>query len=139
MALRGDDILAVKHDDKNRLQFLKGEAKSRVSLTTDVINEARNALDRDRGRPSRHSVLFAADRLREQNQDDLASELENAVLQSFRGCGVEHYIFALTGSDPQKLLSKYLKASTKKPRRCRIVGLYIRHHSRFIRDLFSRM
>lgn len=137
MALRGDDIIGVTRDVKDKLQFLKGESKSRISLTTAVINQAAEALDRDRGRPTRHSVLFIAERLREQGQDDLAQELEEAVLQSFRGYNVEHLIFTLTGSDPKGLLTDHLNACARKKRRRHAIGVYIRDHGSFIKKFFS--
>jgi len=49
MALRGDDIVAVIRDREGRLKFLKGESKSRVKLTSTVVKEAAEALDRDLG------------------------------------------------------------------------------------------
>lgn len=137
MALRGDDIVAVKPAHKEKLQFLKGESKSRLSLTTTVINEAAGALDRDRGRPNRHSVIFVADRLREQGEDNLAKELEEAVLESFRAHRVEHFLFALTGNDAENLLSEHLKACQKKTRRRYAMCLRIKDHNKFIENLFS--
>ena len=136
MALRGDDIVGLARGASNKLRFLKGESKSRATLATAALDEAAEALDRDRGRPSRHSVLFVADRLREQGQDDLAKDLEEAVLHSFRDCTVEHLLFVLTGSDPGLLMSKHLKACPKKRRRHGI-ALRIKDHGRFIDQLFE--
>ena len=68
MALRGDDIIGIARDNKNKLLMLKGESKSRAALSAAVVDEAGCALDRDRGRPTRHSVLFVAERLREQEK-----------------------------------------------------------------------
>jgi hypothetical protein len=137
MSLRGDDIVGLARGAKNKLHFLKGESKSRAALATAVLDEAAEALDRDRGRPSRHSVLFVADRLREQGKDDLAKELEEAVLQSFRGCTVEHLIFVLTGSNPESLMSEHLKACAKRRRRRHGVGVRIKDHGEFIDELFE--
>ena len=137
MALRGDDIVGLSRGAKNKLQLLKGESKSRAALATEVLNEAAEALDRDRGRPSRHSVLFVADRLREQGKDDLAKDLEEAVLQGFRGYTVEHLLFALTGSNPENLLSEHLKACARKRSRRHAVGVWIKDHGRFIDKLFG--
>jgi hypothetical protein len=63
MALRGDDIIGLARDGKDKLRLLKGESKSRATLSTAVLDEAGGALDSDRGRPTRHSVLFVAERL----------------------------------------------------------------------------
>jgi len=137
MALRGDDIVAVKRVQKEKLHFLKGESKSRLALTTTVINDAAGALDRDRGRPNRHSVIFVAERLREQGDDNLAKELEEAVLESFRAHRVEHLLFALTGNDTETLLSEHLKACVKKKRRRYAMSVRIKDHDKFIENLFS--
>lgn len=137
MALRGDDIIGLSRDSKGRLQFLKAESKSRATLSSAVIDEAATSLERDRGRPTRHSVLFVAERLREMSQHDVAKELEVAVLDSFRGYRVEHLLFTLTGGDPENLLSEHLKACATKLRRRNAIGVRIDDHATFIADLFS--
>ena len=137
MALRGDDLIGVTRVKTGMLTFLKGESKSRATLSTAVLDEAGDALDRDRGRPTRHSVLFVADRLREQGKDALAEDLEEAVLKSFRGYRVEHLLFVLTGGNPKNLLSDHLTANSNKKRRRHAVGVRIRDHGKFIADLFG--
>jgi len=137
MALRGDDIIGVRCDQQGKLEFLKGESKSRVALTTGVLDEAGVALDRDRGRPTRHSVIFVAERLRELGNDLLAERLENAVLDSFAGRPVEHFLLALTGANPAILLTAHLTACAKKRRRRHVVGVRIPDHAAFIDDLFE--
>ena len=84
MALRGDDIIGIARE-KEKLKLLKGESKSRATLSTAALDEAAVALDSNRGRPNRHSVLFVAERLREQGDDEIAEELEKAVLKGFQG------------------------------------------------------
>jgi len=116
MALRGDDIIGVASNSRNKLLLLKGESKSRATLSTAVLNEAGGALDSDRGRPTRHSVLFVAERLRELGDDNLAEELEEAVLASFRGIPVAHMLFVLTGGPPENLLRAHLKGAARKRR-----------------------
>ena len=113
MALRGDDIIGIRCDAKGKVEFLKGESKSRTALTTGVLDEAGAALDRDRGRPTRHSVIFVAERLRELGNDLLATRLEEAVLDSFSGRPVEHFLLALTGGNPKSLLTAHLTACAK--------------------------
>lgn len=137
MALRGDDIIGLIRSRKHRLRFLKGESKSRAALTTAVIDEAAEALDREKGRPTRHTVLFIAERLREQGGDDLAIELEQAVLQSFHGHNVEHLLFVLTGNNPENLLSQHLAACGTKPQRRYVAGIRIKDHAKFIEELFK--
>src|SRR5262249_37699537 len=120
-------------------RFMKGESKSRAALVQAVLDEAGGALDRDRGRPSRHSVLFVANRLREQGKDDVALELEGAVLRSFRGCAVEHLLFVLSGNNPKPLLLKHLESCAKKKKRRYGVGLRIDDHAAFIEQLFTEL
>lgn len=136
MALRGDDIIAIDRDLKGRLKFLKGESKSYTRLTSTVIKEASDALDRYRGRPTRHSVLFVAERLRDRGEHDLAKDLENAVLQSFRDCPFEHLLFAVSGSDPNTYLSNHLKECRNRRRRY-AVGIHIVNHSEVVERLYS--
>ena len=50
-----------------------------------AVQKAAEALDRNHGRPSRYSVLFVADRHREQGADEMAVLLENTVLDGFSG------------------------------------------------------
>lgn len=138
MALRGDDIVAVGRDNKGRLRFLKGESKSRKRLTPSVVKEAANALDQDRGHPTRHSVLFVADRLREQGKDDLAKDLEMAVLQSFLGCSIDHLLFTVSGNDPNVFLSSHL-SDCRNERRRHAVGVCIIDHGEFIKKLFQEL
>jgi hypothetical protein len=51
LALRGDDVIGFKVTPKQKLSILKGESKSRVDLSADVISKAREALSRNDGRP----------------------------------------------------------------------------------------
>lgn len=139
MALRGDDIFAVSRTATGALRLLKGESKSRAALSATAIAEAAASLDRDRGRPTRHSVLFVAERLREQGNDDLARELEEAVVLSFRGILVEHLLFTLSGNSPDTHLFNHLTAIDNKRRRRHAVGVRIRDHGDFIELLFSEM
>lgn len=137
MALRGDDIIGILHTDMDKLQILKGESKSRAKLSAAVLNEAGRALDSDRGRPTRHSVLFVAERLRDSGNDSLAEELEEAVLVSFRGIAVVHMLFVLTGGPPGNLLEAHLKENEKKKRIRHAIGVRIDDHQAFIELLYG--
>jgi len=140
MALRGDDVLGIRVDTKGRLEFLKGESKSYAKLTSAVLDKAAEALERDRGRPGRHAVIFIATRLRESGKDtddSLAAQLEGAVVASFSGSAVEHFLLALTGSDPTSLLTNHLTAASKKKRPRHTVGVQIADHGNFIKTLFG--
>jgi hypothetical protein len=141
MALRGDDIVGVRVDSSGTLAgLLKGESKSYARLTEAVIEKAAEALDRDRGRPGRHAVLFIATRLRETGKDAdaaLAAQLEAAVVAGFSGVTVEQFLFALTGNNPSALLSTHLTKASKKRRPRHAVGVHIADHADFIKLLFG--
>ena len=141
MALRGDDILGVRIDGQGKVvSLLKGESKSYATLTNAVIEKAAEALDRDRGRPGRHVALFVATRLRETGKDaeiGLAKQLEEAVIAGFSGSTVEQFIFALTGNDPNSLLTNHLTSISKRKRPRHAVGIQIVDHDNFIGLLFG--
>lgn len=141
MALRGDDIVGIRVDAKGKiLALLKGESKSYARLTNAVIEKAAEALDRDRGRPGRHAVLFIATRLRETGKDEdaaLATQLEGAVVAGFSGSAVEQFLFTLTGIDPNTLLANHLSSVSKKKRPRHAVGAQIADHGEFIKLLFG--
>ena len=60
MAMRGDDVIGIAQDQTTgRLQFLKTEAKSRVTLNAGVVAEARTGLNKDGGLPSAHTLALA--------------------------------------------------------------------------------
>lgn len=141
MALRGDDIVGIRVDDKGKLVgLLKGESKSYATLTSAVLEKAAEALDRDLGRPGRHAVLFIATRLRESGKSEeaaLAAQLEGAVVAGFSGSEVDQFLFALTGSAPSTLLANHLTSAKKKKRPRHAVGVQIADHGDFIKLLFE--
>jgi hypothetical protein len=140
MALRGDDLIGVAQDnDKGELRLLKGEAKSRANLSVSVVKDAAQALNRNQGRPSRHAVLFVANRLRELGQDDDAAALENAVLEGFRRTNIQHLLFVFCGNDPDKNLTNYLKNYKRRKRKRNAIGLRVKDHGEFIRKLYEEM
>lgn len=136
MSLRGDDVIAFRRDEGERLYFLKGEAKSRARLTPDVVQQAADALDQDHGRPGRHSVLFVAERLREKGEDKTAILLEKAVLNSFHGYEIEHLLFTFSGNSPDDYLSNHLEGLECEIRRY-AVGLLITNHGDFIQFIYE--
>jgi len=139
MALRGDDLTGIWISKDNELWFLKGESKSRSGSIASAIGDASTALDRDRGRPSRLSVLFVAERLREQNEIALALNLESALTESFRGCTINQFLFALTGTDPEKLLTEHFGNLKKRRPRRYVVGLQVKDHADFIKKVYESL
>lgn len=138
MALRGDDIVAIARDPNGRLKFLKGESKSRARLTSSVLKEASDALDKNDGRPTRHTVLFVAERLRERGEEKLALDLEKALVHSFRKNSINHLLFTVSSNNPNKPLHEHLSKCSNKTRR-HAIGVCINDHGEFIKHLFSEL
>lgn len=136
-ALRGDDIIGVKISPRGEISILKGESKSRAGSITSAINEACLALDRDHGRPMRHTVLWIAKRLREAGENDLSLKLEEATLNSFRRVKVQHLLFILAGTNPEQLLQEHLAAIATKKRIRHVVGVWVQDHPAFITQIFE--
>ena len=137
VALQGDDILGVTPDSRGKLAFLKGEAKSRSSLSSNVVKEAADTLDSDMGRPSRFSAIFTAQKLSEQNREDLATKIVKALSVSFEGHTVEHMLFVVSGNDPENFLGRHLsEVEPEQPKRY-AVGFRIPDHGDFIEGIFE--
>lgn len=138
MAMRGDDVLAFSlgADGKN-LKVLKAEVKSRASLKTSVIKEARDALSGHRELPSAHAVGFVADRLGETGNQSLRDALDEVQLKKgFKKSQVTHMLFTLSGNNPTNMLSTNLTAYTGTVRQY-YVGVCIVDHKAFINDVFA--
>lgn len=139
MAVRGDDILAIQKDATWSLLFLKAEVKSRQSLTAAVVVEAREALDRDQGRPSPHSLAFVADRLREAGHTELAGRIDEIQI----GLGadrqqVSNLLFTFSGNDPTDFLEKDLNSYAGNIPQVAI-GLRIHNHADFIASIYEKV
>ena len=70
VAMRGEDVIGVAHDNDDRLTLLKGEAKSARTLSRRTVETARKRLDKDYGRPSAHSLIFVARKLIQSDDPD---------------------------------------------------------------------
>jgi hypothetical protein len=101
MALRGEDLIAVRIN--NGLHYLKGEAKSRKTLPTAVVVDARKALNTHSGRPSSYSLNFIAKRLIESPEAgdrELGRLIRNGTARdSIPTNRVRHMIVVLSGND----------------------------------------
>lgn len=107
MAMRGDDVIGILHDvQTQRLHFLKTEAKSRVTLTAQVLTEARAGLDKDGGLPSAHALSFISARLFELGNLPLADAIDDALLKhGIPVQNVRHLLFTFSGNAPDALLT----------------------------------
>jgi hypothetical protein len=139
MAMRGDDILAVRIDPVVKIKFLKGEVKSRANLTRKTVGEARKALSSSNGRPTPHALAFVSDRLHETGQTDLSDLIDLYQLKLRIGVRqLSHMMFMFTGNNPSNLLTADLKAYTGKiPQHA--VGLRVWNHQAFIRQVFEKV
>lgn len=135
MALRGDDLVAFAVNDEGPVTYLKGESKSRLRLSPSVLKEADEKLLEDHGRPGRHSVIFVANRLYEFGDNKTAGMLEAHLLDSFRGCRVEHLLFALSGNPSATLLRDQLSGRPAPP--CHAVGFVVDDHQEFIASVYE--
>lgn len=140
MAMRGDDVIGIFQDAQTqRLNFLKTEAKSRASLTTQVLTEARAGLDKDGGRPSAHSLFFISERLLELGNLSLADAIDDALLKhGIPLQSVRHLLFTFSGNAPDALLAASLQAYPG-PINQWGVGLHIDGHAAFIGAVYDRV
>lgn len=139
MALRGDDVIAMRLDDHNALHFLKAEAKSRVTLPDAVLTEARTALEKHNGLPSPHALTFISARLLEAGETDLADAVDEAMLKSgITPDKVCHMLFTLSGNDPttqlQTALNGYAGTILQKG-----VGMRVAAHAAFVNDVYQKV
>lgn len=139
MALRGDDVVGVKESNAGRIDFLKGESKSRATLSKTVVDQAYSALDASEGRPSRHSVLFVAARLRELGEQALATSLELAVLDGFRGRRIEHVLAVFCGNDPAALVQSSLTERATSTHKTHVISFWVPDHPEFITAVYGRL
>jgi hypothetical protein len=140
MAMRGDDLIGLLRDPATgRLSFLKGEAKSRVSLATGVLAEAREGLDKDGGLPSAHALEFISSRLMEAGEEELADAIDDALLKhGLAPQSVQHLLFTFSGNDP----AGYLRASVQAYAGGfvqRYVGVRVAAHGAFVADVYARV
>jgi len=137
LPLRGDDLLAIQFDSEGRVHFLKGEAKSRKSLSGAVVQEASEALQCHDGRPGPHTLNFVVERLYDIGEDDLADAIEDYLSgKRIPRKRVTHFMFTLCGNDPKPHLEKYLSAYTGNIHQV-VVGLRVNDHGLFIATVFD--
>ena len=136
-AMRGDDSLGAKLDSKGRLRIIKAEAKSRATLRSRTIEEARQGLARNDELPSPHSLTQFAERL----LPTADSQIGEAVLTMQLSDGVRpdrvgHLMFLFTGSDPSAHVTADLEAYSG-PVPQLTVTLRVKGHKKFIKDAYD--
>jgi hypothetical protein len=133
--MQGDDLVAVSNDERPRL--LKGEAKSRATLSQATVGEADNALNAGDGRPKPATLGFLAMRLRETGQDEWAERIES-FLDECDDAQLEHLLFTFSGNDPRAVL-ELAAASERHVIRRHVVGVTVEDHQAFVREAFERV
>jgi hypothetical protein len=137
-ALRGEDLIGVEQT-AGRVRFLKGESKSRKSLSPGVVAEAREMLAANDGRPSQHALGYIMHRLFELHQDELAILFEEfMLLKPIPARQVVHLLFTLSGNDPSAALTADLKAC-KTDIEQHAVTIHIQDHQKFIASVYDRL
>lgn len=140
MAMRGDDVVGLRQDPQTqRLHFIKTEAKSRATLTAQVIRDARAALDKDEGLPSAHALSFISERLFELGHLDLADAIDDA--QRVHGIPpetVQHLCFIFSGNAPGKLMVDSLQQYAG-PIAQWSVGLHVEGQVDFIARVYQQV
>ena len=138
MALRGDDIFAVRSDENGLLYFLKGEVKSRQKLSADTLAEAGASLKKHDGRPAPYTINFVVNRLDELGQSALSEQLENYLSpKSIPPKRVTHLVFTVSSNNPLTLLQSHLDASSAREQIA--VGLQVDGHAAFIAAVFDEV
>jgi hypothetical protein len=138
MSMRGEDLLAFSIDKKTKkLLVVKGEVKSRATLSGAVVEAARKALSANHGMPSAHAMSFLADRFFEQGDKELADMLDNAQLKKrISKAQLTHLMFTFSGNNPTNLLRRNLLKCGEGIHQI-YVGLQVAKHQEFIKSVFD--
>lgn len=141
MAMRGDDVIGMLLDPATqRLRFLKTEAKSRIDLRAQTLEEARTGLDKDGGLPSSHALSFISARLMELGTDaPLVDAIDEALYRhGIPPESVKHLLFTFSGNSPQALLTQALQAYPGSFEQLGI-GLHVDGHAAFVGAVYDRV
>jgi hypothetical protein len=141
MAMRGDDVIGLILDPTtHRLCFLKTEAKSRVTLRAQTLEEARSGLDKDGGLPSSHALAFVSARLLELgNEMPLVDAIDDALCRhGIPAETVKHLLFTFSGNAPEALLTQALQAYPGAIGQLG-VGLHVDGHAEFVGAVYEQV
>ena len=138
MAMRGDDVIGIFVNPSDQsVRFLKAEAKSYQSLSTAVLNKAREELDNDGGLPAPHALAFVIDRLKEIRETTLANLLEKVQLvDGINANQVEHLLFTFTSSNPATLQRTAFDNYNGNIKQTSI-GFKVDNHQRLISEVYQ--
>ena len=139
--MRGDDFIGVNFaEEDGGLWLLKGEAKSRRRLGRRTIEEAREALARDGGRCTPHSLLFVANRLLEsddENERDLGRLMRNEVAENaLPPRRIDHALFTMSGNGAPASLDEDFAAVDRR-RGHEVVNLHVPDYDEFLVETYE--
>lgn len=138
VAMRGEDVIGINRTPALP-RFLKGESKSRKSMTTTVLKEARKALEANQGRPSQHALSFLMERLREEGRDDLALLIEEFMLiKRIDQKQIVQMLFTLSENDAASLIEAELKGYGG-PVEQVAIAMKVDGHQGFIAAVYDRI
>ncbi|MEE9454684.1 MAG: Hachiman antiphage defense system protein HamA [Paracoccaceae bacterium] len=140
-AMRGEDVIGIRHDAQGRLCLLKGEAKSARSLSSGTVEEARDGLNKNLGRPTAHSMMYLARRLIEQRgaSEELGKEiLAEAAQKAVPQTRITHCFFAITGNKAGDMLDEdYVNAGSERDQY--IIHIRIPEHGAFVAEVYEKV
>jgi hypothetical protein len=138
LAMRGEDLVGFQFNSKP-LGFLKGEAKSRKSLSSEVIAQARGALKKNDGLPLAHTLSYITERLYEADKDKEADAIEHYVRERLPiPAQVSHLIFTFSQNDPSAFLENDAKYA-RRPIKHYAVGLRVTNHQSLIEEVYTKV
>lgn len=135
LAMRGDDVLGF-HVNRQAVKVMKVEAKSRASLSTDTLTEAREGLAKHKGRPNPETLAFLECHLRQHDRDDEAEPITQLQRQTIRASNICHLVFTLSGNGPTAFLESN-SDPVRKGIELRLCGCRVLKHGEFIKSVFD--
>lgn len=135
LAMRGDDVLGFR-EAKTRIKVLKVEAKSRLNISSSVIQEARDGLAKHRGRPNPGTLGFIEYILRKEKRTTEAELVSRLQRDTIRARDIQHLIFTLSGNDPTKYLEKHIDV-VRDGVAILLRGCRVSEHGGFVKDVFD--
>lgn len=141
-AMRGEDVIGVRHDDNGRLNLLKGECKSAQALSAATVAAARSGLEANFGRPTAHAMTYFARKLLESVHDE-EKELGKEILrESIRAAvpkrRIAHCAFFLTGNPADDMIDDdYSNADGDRTQY--VIQIRIPDHADFVAEVYERV
>lgn len=135
LAMRGDDVLGF-HVNRKTVKVMKVEAKSRATLSTATLTEAREGLAKHKGRPNPETLAFLECYLREHDRDNEAEPITHLQRQTIHVSNICHLVFTLSGNSPMAFLESNCDP-VRKGIELRLCGCRVSKHGDFIKTVFD--